>query len=73
MSFKNTSIDSANFERFFYDQFSFRNDFFEEPNPKIMFAVNHSKKKELSDGFQIKRLEKIRFYLSIGQMLLISK
>ena len=36
MSLKNTSIDYADFERFFYDQVSFRNDFFEEPNPKIM-------------------------------------
>ena len=72
MSFINTSNDFPDFKRFFYDHVRSRNDFFEEPNPKIMFAVNHSKK-VFSDGFQIKRLEKIRFYLSIGQMLLISK
>ena len=28
----NTSNDLSDFERFFYDQIGFRNDFFEEPN-----------------------------------------
>ena len=35
MSFMNTLSDLSDFERFFYDQVGFRNDFFEEPNPKI--------------------------------------
>lgn len=35
MSFMNTSNDFADFIRFFYDQVSLRNDFFEKHNPKI--------------------------------------
>ena len=35
MSFINTSSDFPDFKRFFYDQVSLRNDFFEEPNPKM--------------------------------------
>ena len=35
MSFMNTSDDLSDFERFFYDQVRFRNDFFEEPNSEI--------------------------------------
>ena len=35
MSFINTSNDLGDFERFLYDQVSFRNDFFEKHNPKI--------------------------------------
>ena len=35
MSFINTSSDLSDFERFFYDQVRFRNDFFEEPNPEM--------------------------------------
>ena len=36
MSFLNTSSDYSDFERFFYDQVSFRTDFFEQPNLKIV-------------------------------------
>ena len=36
MSFKNTCSDFDDFARFFYDQVSFRTDFFEEPNLKIV-------------------------------------
>ena len=36
MSFIDKSIDFADFERFFYDQVRHRNDFFEEPNHKIV-------------------------------------
>ena len=35
MSFMNTLNDLSDFERFFFNQVGFRNDFFEEPNPKI--------------------------------------
>ena len=35
MSFINKYNDLADFERFFYDQISFRTDFFEEPDPKM--------------------------------------
>ena len=35
MSLMNSSSDSIDFERFFYDQVTFRTDFFEKPNPKI--------------------------------------
>ena len=35
MSFMNTSNDLSDFERFFYDEVSFRNDFFELPNSQI--------------------------------------
>ena len=31
----NTLSDLSDFERFFYDQVGFKNDFFENPNPKI--------------------------------------
>ena len=37
MSFMNTSNDFADFVRFFYDQVSLRNDFFEKHNPKIVW------------------------------------
>ena len=36
----NTSNEFTDFERFFYDQVSFRNDFFEEPNPKIVVQLD---------------------------------
>ena len=36
MSFVNNLNDFADFEQFFYDQVSFRNDFFEKHNPKIV-------------------------------------
>ena len=35
MSLMNTLNDLSDFERFFYDQVGFRNNFLEEPNPKI--------------------------------------
>ena len=35
MSLMNTLSDLSDFERFFYDQVGFRNDFFGKPNPKI--------------------------------------
>ena len=36
MSFISTPFDFDDFERFFYDQVSFKTDFFEEPNLKIV-------------------------------------
>ena len=42
MSFRNTSSDFDDFARFFYDQVSFRTDFFEEPNPKIDILLTFS-------------------------------
>ena len=36
MSFIDASSDFADFERFFYDQVRYRNDFFEETNSKIV-------------------------------------
>ena len=35
MSQMKTLNDLSDFERFFYDQVGFKNDFFEKPNPKI--------------------------------------
>ena len=35
MSLMNSSSDSIDFERFFYDQVALKNDFFEKPYPKI--------------------------------------
>ena len=35
MSFMSTLNDLSDFERFFYDQVSFKSDFFEEPKPKM--------------------------------------
>ena len=35
MSLMNSSRDSIDFERFFYDKVAFRTDFFEKPNSKI--------------------------------------
>ena len=35
MSFTSTLKDLSDFERFFYDQVSFKSDFFEKPKPKM--------------------------------------
>ena len=43
MSVIKTSDDLSDFERFFYDQVRFRNDFFEKPKPKIEAEIRISK------------------------------
>ena len=48
MSFINTSNDFPDFKRFFYDQVRSRNDFFEEPNPKVMWTLHRY---TLQNGF----------------------
>ena len=41
MSFMNTTSDLADFERFFYDEISFRNNLFKKPNLKTVYVMQN--------------------------------